>query len=287
MDTNKENDSEPAIRHNARSIKGNRETVRETKMNENEMKKNVKETRDAAVVTGAGRGIGRAIAVKLAEKGCDVVINYSSGKTAADETAKLCEERGAKTVIVQGNVAEPEDCSRIIDAAKEAFGRIDILVNNAGITRDNILMRMTEKDFQDVIDVDMTGVFNMMKAAAPVMIRKRYGRIINIASVSGIMGNPGQTNYSAAKAGVIGMTKAYAREVASRNITVNAVAPGMVKTDMTDAMPEKAVQSMISQIPAGRIGTPQDIAGAVAFLADRDTSYITGHTICVDGGMCM
>ncbi len=243
--------------------------------------------RDTAVVTGGARGIGRAIVLALAAKGCDVVINYSGSEEAAKETAAECEALGVKAVTVKGSVTSEEDCKKIVGTAKENFGKIDILVNNAGITRDGLLMTMKEEDFEAVLDVNLIGAFRMMKAAARMMIRARYGRIINISSVSGIMGNPGQTNYSASKAGIIGMTKSYAKEVAAKGVTVNAIAPGFVKTDMTDAMTEKAVETIKQGIPAARAGEPADIANAAAFLASRESGYITGQVLCVDGGMCM
>jgi 3-oxoacyl-[acyl-carrier protein] reductase len=251
------------------------------------MKKDNAAANDTAVITGGARGIGRAITLALAAKGCDVVINYSGSKEAAEETAKECEALGVRAVTVQGNVASEEDCAKIVETAKKEFGKIDILVNNAGITRDGLLMTMSEEDFQAVLDVNLVGAFRMMKAAARMMIRARYGRIINISSVSGIMGNPGQTNYSASKAGIIGMTKSYAKEVAARGITVNAIAPGFVNTDMTGAMTEKAIETIKAEIPAARAGEPEDIANAAAFLASRDSGYITGQVLCVDGGMCM
>ena len=243
--------------------------------------------RDTAVVTGGARGIGRAIALRLASEGCDVVINYSGSEEAAKKTAAECEAMGVRAVTVKGSVASMEDCEAIVAKAKEEFGKIDILVNNAGITRDGFLMTMKEEDFEAVLDVNLMGAFRMMKAAARMMIRAKYGRIINISSVSGIMGNPGQTNYSASKAGIIGMTKSYAKEVAAKGITVNAIAPGFVNTDMTGAMTEKAVETVKAQIPAKRAGEPEDIANAVAFLASRGTGYVTGQVLCVDGGMCM
>lgn len=243
--------------------------------------------RRAAVVTGSGRGIGRAIALRLAAEGCDVVINYSGSEEAAKKTAEECEALGVRAVTVQGSVASDEDCAKIVEAAKENFGKIDILVNNAGITRDGLLMTMKEEDFQEVLNVNLTGAFRMMKAAARMMIRAKYGRIINISSVSGIMGNAGQTNYSASKAGIIGMTKSYAKEVAAKGITVNAIAPGFVNTDMTGAMNEKAIEKIKAEIPAKRAGEPEDIANAVAFLADDASGYITGQVLAVDGGMSM
>ena len=232
------------------------------------------EERQVALITGASRGIGRAVAIRLAKDGCDVVLNYAGRREAAEEVAEICSYAA-------------EACEDMVRQCLDRFGRLDILVNNAGINRDAILMRMSEEDFRKVIDVDLMGVFFMMKAAARTMVRSRYGRIINISSVSGLMGNAGQANYSAAKAGVVGLTKAYAREVATRGITVNAVAPGMIHTEMTEEMPAQAVEAVLQGVPAGRMGEPEDIAGAVSFLAGRETGYVTGHVLCVDGGMCM
>lgn len=243
--------------------------------------------RQTAVVTGAARGIGRAIALGLAKKGCNVVINYSGSKEAAEETEKLCKEAGAETLVVQADVSVEEDCKKLVDSANERFGSIEILVNNAGITRDSLLAMMSAEDFDEVINVNLKGSFMMMKAVSRQMMKKRFGRIINISSVSGVMGNPGQVNYSASKAGVIGMTKSFAREVASRNITVNAVAPGFIDTDMTSEMPQEVLKTMIENIPIKRSGNPEDIANAVCFLADESSSYITGQVLCVDGGMSM
>lgn len=245
------------------------------------------EERQVALITGASRGIGRAVAIRLAKDGCDVVLNYAGRREAAEEVAEICSYAGAEVLLVQGYVSDPEACEDMVRQCLDRFGRLDILVNNAGINRDAILMRMSEEDFRKVIDVDLMGVFFMMKAAARTMVRSRYGRIINISSVSGLMGNAGQANYSAAKAGVVGLTKAYAREVATRGITVNAVAPGMIHTEMTEEMPAQAVEAVLQGVPAGRMGEPEDIAGAVSFLAGRETGYVTGHVLCVDGGMCM
>jgi 3-oxoacyl-[acyl-carrier protein] reductase len=251
------------------------------------MKEGSGKGRQVALITGASRGIGRAVAIRLAQDGCDVVLNYAGHREAAEEVAELCGQAGAQVLLVQGDVSDPEACEEMIRQCLERFGGLDILVNNAGINRDAILMRMSEADFRRVIDVDLMGVFFMMRAAARTMVRNRYGRIINISSVSGLMGNTGQANYSAAKAGVVGLTKAYAREVATRGITVNAVAPGMIRTEMTEEMSSSAVEAVLQGVPAGRMGEPEDIAGAVAFLADRETGFVTGHVLCVDGGMCM
>lgn len=240
-----------------------------------------------AIVTGASRGIGRAAALALAEKGADVVINFAGNEAAAEETASLCQAHGVKTLLVRGDVASSEDCNRIVDETLKAFGTVDILVNNAGITRDNLLMRMSDEEFDQVIATNLRGTYLMMKAVSRTMMKKRYGRIVNMASVVGLMGNGGQVNYAASKAGVIGMTKSFAREIAARGITVNAVAPGFIATDMTDALPEAAASAINASIPKGSIGTPEDVANAVKFLAAEESGYITGQVICVDGGMCM
>lgn len=243
--------------------------------------------KQTAIVTGGSRGIGRAVAMRLAKDGMNLVINYRGNSAAAEETERLCRELGAEVLLVQGDVSRAEDCEKLAAQAKEAFGRVDVLVNNAGITRDGLLARMTEEDFRAVLDVNLVGPWNMMKAVNRIMMKQRYGRIVNLSSVTGLMGNMGQTNYAAAKAGILGMTKSYAREVASRGITVNAVAPGFIDTDMTEAMPEGAKEKIITGIPMGRTGKPEDVAEAVAFLASEQAGYITGEVLRVDGGMAM
>ncbi len=243
--------------------------------------------KQTAIVTGGSRGIGRAVAVRLAKDGMNLVINYRGNSAAAEETERMCRELGAEVLLVQGDVSRAEDCEKLTAQAKEAFGRVDVLVNNAGITRDGLLARMTEEDFRAVLDVNLVGPWNMMKAVNRIMMKQRYGRIVNLSSVTGLMGNMGQTNYAAAKAGILGMTKSYAREVASRGITVNAVAPGFIDTDMTEAMPEGAKDKIITGIPMGRTGKPEDVAEAVAFLASEQAGYITGEVLRVDGGMAM
>lgn len=243
--------------------------------------------KQTAIVTGGSRGIGRAVAVRLAKDGMNLVINYRGNSAAAEETERLCRELGAEVLLVQGDVSRAEDCEKLAAQAKEAFGRVDVLVNNAGITRDGLLARMTEEDFRAVLDVNLVGPWNMMKAVNRIMMKQRFGRIVNLSSVTGLMGNMGQTNYAAAKAGILGMTKSYAREVASRGITVNAVAPGFIDTDMTEAMPEGAKDKIITGIPMGRTGKPEDVAEAVAFLASEQAGYITGEVLRVDGGMAM
>lgn len=243
--------------------------------------------KQTAIVTGGSRGIGRAVAVRLAKDGMNLVINYRGNSAAAEETERMCRELGAEVLLVQGDVSRAEDCEKLAAQAKEAFGRVDVLVNNAGITRDGLLARMTEEDFRAVLDVNLVGPWNMMKAVNRIMMKQRYGRIVNLSSVTGLMGNMGQTNYAAAKAGILGMTKSYAREVAGRGITVNAVAPGFIDTDMTEAMPEGAKDKIITGIPVGRTGKPEDVAEAVAFLASEQAGYITGEVLRVDGGMAM
>lgn len=240
-----------------------------------------------ALVTGASRGIGRAIALALAAKGFAVALNYAGSHDAAEAVKKEIEEAGGKAFTIQGDVSKSEDVDRIFKAVKDEFGGLDVLVNNAGINRDALLIRMKESNWDDVIATDLKSDFLTTKAAAAMMMRKRKGSIINISSVVGIMGNIGQANYAAAKAGVIGLTKACAKEMAARNIRVNAVAPGFIETAMTDGIPEKIRGGMISSIPMGRMGQPEDIAKAVCFLASDDSSYITGQVLVVDGGLVM
>lgn len=238
-----------------------------------------------AIVTGGGRGIGRAISVKLASEGanviiCDIVINE-----AAEETIKLIEAQGVKAAAYQANVTVPEDCENLFKQAIEEFGKVDILVNNAGVTRDNLIMRMKEEEFDLVIATNLKGTYNMMKAATRPMMKARYGRIVNISSVVGVYGNAGQVNYSASKAGVIGMTKSIAKELGSRGITCNAVAPGYIETDMTKVLPEEVKEAMVKNIALGRPGQPEDVAKVVAFLASDEAEYVTGQVIECAGGM--
>ena len=241
----------------------------------------------AAVVTGGSRGIGRAVCVALAKQGCNVIVNYCHGETNAQETVALCKAEGVEAVAVQADVSTAEGCKTLFDAAVSAFGRVDVLVNNAGITRDNLILRMTEADFDAVLNANLKGAFLCCKEAARRMVRQRYGRIINLSSVVALRGNAGQTNYAASKAGIIGLTKSLARELASRNVTVNAVAPGFIETDMPATLPEAVRAEMAKGIPAGRAGQPEDVANAVAFFAAEQSSYLTGQVLCADGGMAM
>ena len=238
-----------------------------------------------AVVTGASRGIGKAIAKELAAQGATVVINYNGSEAKADEVKHEIVEKGGCAQCMQCNVADYEGCEAFIKAVIEQFGRIDILVNNAGITKDGLLMRMSEEDFSDVIDVNLKGTFHCIRFASRQMMKQRSGKIINISSVSGILGNVGQANYAASKAGVIGLTKTMARELGSRGITVNAIAPGFVDTEMTEVLSEEIRENACKQIILGRFGKPEDIANAAVFLASDKADYITGQVISVDGGM--
>jgi 3-oxoacyl-[acyl-carrier protein] reductase len=239
------------------------------------------------VVSGASRGIGRAIALQLAAEGADVVVNYNARSDAAEEVAKLVREAGREALVVQADVAQAADVDRLVQATLDRFQRIDVLVNNAGITRDTLLMRMSEADWDSVISTNLKSAFLMTKAVLRPMLRQRAGRIINITSISGVMGNAGQANYSASKAGMIGLTRSTAREVASRNITCNAVAAGVIDTEIWAGVPDAAIAALLQMVPAGRKGTPQDVAGAVAYLASDAAAYITGQVLNVDGGLVM
>lgn len=240
-----------------------------------------------ALVTGAGRGIGKAIALELAAKGAFVIVNYNGSKEAAEQTVAEIKAAGGDAIAYQCSVSDYEACGAMITALIKEYAHIDILVNNAGITKDGLLMKMSEEDFDAVINTNLKGCFNTIRHMSRYFLKQRAGKIINISSVSGILGNAGQANYSASKAGVIGLTKAVARELASRGINVNAVAPGFVETDMADALSDSVKENLKSQIPLGKIGHPQDIAKAVAFLASPDANYITGQVLSVDGGMAI
>mgnify|MGYP002604571534 CR=1 FL=1 len=240
-----------------------------------------------ALVTGAGRGIGRAIAIALAKEGAEVVVNYNGSEERAKEVKQTIEENGGKASIYKCNVSDFEACEAMIKDIVKEHGRLDILVNNAGITRDNLLMKMSEEDFDAVIQTNLKGVFNCTRHIARQMLKQKSGRIINISSVSGVLGNAGQANYCAAKAGVIGLTKSAAKELASGGITVNAVAPGFIKTEMTDVLKDDIKKAIMENIPMKAFGETEDIANAVAFLASEEARYITGQVISVDGGMAM
>ena len=240
-----------------------------------------------AVVTGGSRGLGRAVCLELAKGGANVVLCYAGNEAAAGETVVACEALGAKALAVRCDVAKADEVKALMDAAVQAFGRIDILVNNAGITRDGLLMMMKEDDFDAVINANLKGAFLCMKAVSRLMMKQRWGRIVNLSSVVGLRGNAGQVNYAASKAGVIGMTKSLAKELATRGVTVNAVAPGFIDTDMTAAMPQAAREATLASIPMGRMGAPEDVAKAVAFLASNEAAYVTGQVLAVDGGMAM
>lgn len=244
--------------------------------------------RKTALVTGGSRGIGRAICVRLAKDGMDIVFNYQRGKEAADETVKLCEAEGVRAYAVQADVGSSAECEKLVkEALAFGDGQIDVLVNNAGITKDALIMKMKDEDLDAVVDVNLKGSFYMMRAVSRLMLRKKQGRIINMSSVVGLHGNAGQVNYAATKAAVVGMTKSLAKELASRKITVNAVAPGMIKTQMTDAIPENAREKMLAEIPMRELGMPEDIAEVASFLASDGARYITGQVISVDGGMAI
>jgi len=240
-----------------------------------------------AIVTGASRGIGRSVAISLAKAGAIVVINYAGNVSAANEVKDLIEAAGGQGILMQADVANDEAVELMVKQTMDSFGRIDILVNNAGITRDNLLMRMKEGDWDAVMNTNLKGVFMCTKAVSRVMMKQRYGRIVNMTSVVGLTGNAGQSNYAAAKAGVIGFTKSMAKELASRGITVNAIAPGFINTDMTSTLPEQVKAEYVTKIPAGHLGSPEDVAAAVVFLVSDSSNYITGQTLNVDGGMVM
>ncbi len=238
-----------------------------------------------AIVTGGSRGIGRAVCIRLAKDGYNIVFNYNSNEEQANITLEEIEKQGVQARAFRLNIKESENCAELVKQTADTFGTVDVLVNNAGITRDGLLMRMKDEDFADVIDTNLSGAFYMLRAVSKYMMKQRHGSIINMSSIVGVNGNAGQVNYAASKAGIIGMTKSAARELAARNIRVNAVAPGMIETDMTAVLPENVREQMLAQIPLKEIGKPEDIANTVAFFASEDSRYITGQVLLVDGGM--
>lgn len=245
------------------------------------------EENKVAIITGASRGIGKEVAKKFAENKYNLVLNYASDKIDVENLKKEFEQYKVEVECIKANVANFSECEQMVKVAIEKYGKIDVLVNNAGITRDNLLMRMKEQDFDDVINVNLKGTFNMTKNVVPFMMKKRYGKIVNVSSVVGIVGNAGQCNYSASKAGIIGFTKSMAKELASRNINVNAIAPGFIATDMTSVLQDSVKENINAQIPLKRMGLPREVANLIYFLASEESDYITGQVINVDGGMVM
>ena len=240
-----------------------------------------------AVITGASRGIGKAIAIKFAKEGANVVLNYRNSEKEALELKTELDKLGSNTLIIKADVSKFDEAEHLIKEANNAFGRVDILVNNAGITKDTLIMRMKEEDFDDVIDINLKGSFNCLRAISPIMVKQKEGKIINMSSVVGVVGNAGQVNYSASKAGLIGMTKSLAKEIGSKNINVNAIAPGFIDTDMTKVLSDEQKKNIISGVPLKRLGQVEDIANLAVFLASEKSNYITGQVIHVDGGMAM
>ncbi len=245
------------------------------------------EVKQSALVTGGSRGIGRAVCLALAAQGVNVAVNYAGSAAAAEAVAEECRALGVEAFAIQGNVAVEADAQKLVAETVSRFGRIDVLVNNAGITRDNLMMRMSEEDFDAVLDTNLKGAFFCMKAACRPMMKQRSGRIVNVSSIVGVRGNAGQANYSASKAGLIGMSKSLAKELAARGVTVNCVAPGFIETDMTGVLPQAVKDKLLADIPMGHLGQPEDVAAAVAFLAGQSAGYITGQVLCVDGGMAV
>jgi 3-oxoacyl-[acyl-carrier protein] reductase len=240
-----------------------------------------------AVITGSGRGLGKSIALKLAQMGANIVLNDIESSDSIDQTADEFKKLGYNVVVTKGDVRNVDDVNKMFNTAVETFGSVDILVNNAGITRDTLMIKMSEKDWDDVLDINLKGAFLCTKSVARIMMKQRNGKIINISSVSGVMGNPGQVNYSSSKAGLIGLTKSTAKELAARNITCNAVAPGLIKSKMTDKLSEDVRKNYLDNIPLKRFGTPEDVADVIGFLASEDSDYVTGQVIHIDGGLVM
>ena len=241
----------------------------------------------SAIITGASRGIGKAIAIKFAKEGANIVINYRNNEEEALKVKEELEQLGVKTLIVKADISDLKQAENLIKQAKKEFGQVDILINNAGITKDNLIIRMKESEFDQVIKINLKGAFNCLKAVTPIMLKQRSGKIVNMSSVVGVIGNPGQVNYCASKAGLIGMTKSLAREIGVRGINVNAIAPGFIDTDMTRVLTEEQKKNILSQIPLNKFGNIEDIANTALFLASENSNYITGQVIHVDGGMAM